>query len=174
MMNNVQQFIDKRRGFVHESGHAIIGVLQNDLILKGIGFCEAEGKYVTIVDSMSDSQGFYLCKAGGMASENIFYGKYDPVSAAHDIAIFNNPGAPPLDRTVEKATQILTSYRSQISYLEGRLMTEDFNRGGLRIEFVKGNPATGEPDRHIIVMIERAELEDIVKDWEKLSGSLLT
>jgi hypothetical protein len=174
MMSNIQQFIDKRRGFVHESGHAIIAVLQNDLDVRGIGFCEAEGKYVTIVDSLPDSNSFYLCKTGGMAAENLIYGKYDPVSAAHDIAVFNNPGAPPLDRTVEEAAIMVTNYRPQIGYLEGVLMSRDLDKGGLRIEIIKGDPATGEPDRHIIIMTERVELEEIVKDWEKLSGGLLT
>jgi hypothetical protein len=165
----------KERVFVHESGHAIIGVLKDELHVNGIAYCTTDQRYITEVSgpgSDNFSKDFYLFIAGGMAAELVIYDEYEPGTAAKDIELFSNPGAPPLQQAIDEAKSILNGYTQQITYLKDRLITEDLEKGDFPDEIVRGNPATGEPDRNVRYLLRNGELEDAIKNWEEFCARL--
>jgi hypothetical protein len=160
----------KGRAFVHESGHAIIGVLKDDLHVDGIAFCTTDQKYCTPVSgpgSDNYSKNFYLYTAGGMAAELLIYGKYEPESVAHDKAFFDRPDAPPLQQTIDEAKTILNGYTQQIRYLKDRLRMKDVEKGDSPDE-----PVMGDPNRMVRYLLKNGELEEPIKNWEEFCTKL--
>jgi hypothetical protein len=169
---NIDTMLIKEHVFVHESGHAIIGVLKDDLHVKGIAFCTTDERYITEVDgpgSDNCSKNFYLFIAGGMAAELLIYGKYEQGTAAKDKAFFDNPDAPLLQQTTDEAKIILSSYIKQIRHLKDCLMMKDVDKGGIPDETVIGNP-----DRNVRYLLRNGELEDPIKNWEEFCARFET
>jgi hypothetical protein len=165
----------KEHVFVHESGHAIIGVLKDDLHVKGIAYCTTDQRYFTEVSGPSSdycSKNFYLFMAGGMAAELLINGKYEPETAAKDIAFFDNLDVPPLQETIDEAKNILSGFTQQIRHLKDCLKMKDLEKASFPDETVKGNPATGEPDRNVRYLLKNGELEDPIKNWEEFCTRL--
>jgi hypothetical protein len=120
-MTSIDTLRIKDNLFVHESGHAIIGMLKDDLRVEGIAYCTKDQKYITVVNGPGSdnlSKNFYLFLAGGMAAELLIYNDYNRDTAKKDLEFFENPSAPPLQQTIDEAKSVLADYTQQIRYFK--------------------------------------------------------
>ena len=90
---------DEGRAFVHESGHALMAVLQG-IVCHGIYFDKLGGKFCAIAELPSDPARYahkdYLYVAASSAAELILIGnRYDEGSQS-DHKDFASPGTPTL------------------------------------------------------------------------------
>jgi hypothetical protein len=171
-MTSIDTLRIKEHIFVHESGHAIIGVLKDNLHIEGIGFCTTDESYITVVNgpaSDNRTRNFYVFLAGGMTAELLIYDAYEPGPATKDIEFFNESGAPPLQQPIDEAKIFLSSYRQQIKYLKSCLMSKDVDKGRFKDEIVIGNP-----DRNVRYLLKNGELEDPIRNWEGFCARLET
>jgi hypothetical protein len=117
---------EKKRAFVHESGHVIIAVLR-DIFFSGVCYVTGEDKYCTLISGPSslEHSKYYPFLAAGMAAELVVYGDYDEEAAGADKADFMQPGAPPLQQTVSEVQAILRAHALQIDKLASTLLEKD-------------------------------------------------
>jgi hypothetical protein len=121
-MPNWEEVMEEKWGrpFVHESGHAIMAILQG-IPLRGIYFLKESKKFAVIVDLPPDVKSFtkahFLFLAGGNTAELIKYGNADEGTAKSDWTFFDNPNAPPLETTMEEARSLLLSRNRQMKRL---------------------------------------------------------
>lgn len=114
-----------RRVARHESGHAVMAVVQG-IPCKGMFFEYRPGpggrilggKFCTIVNhSQPWRHPDYLQAASGAASEELFLGGYDPKGSEDDHASFSKTDAPNWDGTVEEAKVILAGKKQKIELM---------------------------------------------------------
>src|SRR5271168_5052308 len=105
------------RAFVHESGHALMAVLQ-EIPCHGIYYEKDSSKFCALVEPLpppSDlSKKHYLFLAASTAAEQITYGDQDDDGGNSDKKDFGNPGAPPLQATINEAQAILLGKARQL------------------------------------------------------------
>jgi hypothetical protein len=111
--------ITDRRAPYHEAGHALVAK-KLGIPLLGVGFIEGNpGKIGTGVVNESDLDNAIFC-AGGMAAEEILFGRYDPAGSVSDRASIVKTGASVAD-SVRAARDLLL--RDEILAIGTRIET---------------------------------------------------
>jgi hypothetical protein len=114
-----EEFEQLKPIFVHESGHAVMAVLQG-LPCSGIFLhSESDGVRFCCVATPNEplTKGDYLEAAAGVGAELILYEKFDASRADSDRRVFEKPGAPPWDEMVEEARIVLRTEREKLLIL---------------------------------------------------------
>jgi len=121
---------DVRRALLHESGHAVMAVLQK-IKCDGIYYLKDRKKFCTIAYFPPQlSKGDYVFHASGVAAERIFYPREDVDASAHDRIVFEKDGAPGFEETVSEAKSILLNKKTEIETIEMKLW-KTVARGGV-------------------------------------------
>jgi hypothetical protein len=116
-----------KRVAVHESGHAVMAVIQG-ITCHGMFFAyepndvRAVGKWngkfcVPVQNSTPLSKGDYLQAAAGAGAEHLFFGHYNQVGSRSDRIGFCTGGAPEWRATVEEAKTILEGKKEKIALM---------------------------------------------------------
>lgn len=123
------------RALVHESGHAVVAVLQQ-IRCDGVFYLKDKKKFCAIAYLPPKLlQEHYLFYAGGVAAERIFYGKEEYGPSEADKSVFDTVGAPIFDITVNEIQPILLDRRKEIEMLTARLI-EKVSRGGIGLRLL--------------------------------------
>lgn len=152
------------RAFVHESGHAVMAVLQ-EISCSGIYYNLTEDKFCNVPD-LPDADAYtrrdYLYLTAGTAAENLIYG--DPGDGANldKECYFENPAAPSWEKTFNESEQILSASLGQLKSVVARLHAT-LNKAKGRIAFLPQIGMDG-TDTKFAVLMDGEELEDIVKN----------
>jgi hypothetical protein len=117
---------DLEPALVHESGHALMAVLQG-VMCRGICFDRDEEKFCTLGPPPRPfeqwSREDYLFSAAGVAAEKVIYGRdHDSGGAGGDRKDFESLNAPPFELTVSEAYEILSGEDMRLKRLTSRLM----------------------------------------------------
>ncbi|HEV2395806.1 MAG TPA: hypothetical protein VGS27_02540 [Candidatus Sulfotelmatobacter sp.] len=121
-----------KRVAVHESGHAVMAVLQ------GI---QCHGVFLAYEPDTSDSiqearfcvlcgnkppwqKADYLQSAAGAAAEKLFFGEYNRSASEDDREVFSPPGAPEWEATVDEAKMILSESPDVITKMAEAIMAK--------------------------------------------------
>lgn len=152
------------RAFVHESGHALMAVLQS-IPCHGIYYEKASGRFCAIADLPPDSElsnKHYLFLAASSAAELIIYGDEDGDGANSDRKPFANPGAPPFEVTAKEAYAIVLGKKRQlkrlISTLKSKCRQVEYDLAALPEKHMDGTNLA------YAVLISREELESAVQN----------
>jgi len=132
------------RAFVHESGHALMAVLQGIL---------CDGIYYQKED--------YLFLAAGAAAENLVYGDHDEDAAGADKRDFDQPNSPAFEECLKDALKILSSKRRHLKRLRSMLKTTvrkvDYDLGRLPELGMDGS------DQRYLMLLSKEELANAVE-----------
>jgi hypothetical protein len=151
------------RAFVHESGHALMAVLQ-EIPCHGICYEKDSSKFCALIDPLPPppdlSKKHYLFLVASSAAEQITYGDQDDDGGKSDKAAFGNPGAPPLKETINEAHAILLGKARQlkrlVSKLKAKVRNANYDLGSLPEVGMDGS------NKKYAVLLSRTELEDAV------------
>jgi len=149
--------------FVHESGHALMALLQG-IQCHGIYFERGEdgGRFCALFANCSGerSKKDYLVSAAGVAAELLIYPDRNSEGAEGDREDFNASDAPSFDDTVSEARQILAAearaLETLISKLKTRIKSVDFDLSRLPEVGMDGN------DRRYLILLDENELKALV------------
>ena len=98
------------RALVHESGHALMAVLQG-IVCHGIYFLKDGKKACALINPLPQpseySRKHYLFLAAGSAAEQITLGDQDYVASKSDRLLYGNHTAPSFEESVREACAIL-------------------------------------------------------------------
>jgi hypothetical protein len=113
------------RAFVHESGHALMAMLQG-VLCHGIYYQRTEngGKFCTLIPPKPPNERTkedYLFLAAGAAAENLVYGDHDEDAAGADKRDFDQPNSPAFEECLEEASGILSGKRRYLKRLRSML-----------------------------------------------------
>jgi hypothetical protein len=114
-----------KRVAIHESGHAVIAVIQEipchglffayepseSLAIHGGRFCVPCG------NNPPWKKGDYLQSAAGAGAEKLFFGGYNRAASEDDRRMFSTTGAPEWERTVDEAKEILAKSAEAITQM---------------------------------------------------------
>lgn len=151
--------------FVHESGHALMAVIQG-VSCHGIAFQRNRdgGMFCSLlppVDTEQRSNKDYLISAAGVAAEQLLYPGRDSEGAGADRRDFNSSGAPPFDQSVREAYEILSGQKRKlkrlVSMLKSKARAVDFDLARLPEAGMDGSE-----DRYLI-LLSKEELEAAVQ-----------
>lgn len=152
------------RPFVHESGHALIAVLEG-IPCHGICFERGEGtgKFCALIAPTAPGQksrSNYTVSSAGSAAEQLIYGSYDQEAAAKDRKDFDGPDAPSPDTAAADATAILANRRRQlkrlVSMLKSKARGVDFDLTRLPERTMEGS------QKRYLMLLTKEELESAV------------
>jgi hypothetical protein len=151
------------RAFVHESGHALMAVLQ-EISCHGIYYEKGINKFCTLTNlppASELSEKHYLFLTASGAAELIIYGDRDQSGADADKTLFSSPGAPSFEETLNQAHTILLTKKRQlkqlISNLKAKCRQVDYDLMALPEMGMDGT------DRKFAVLLSKEELEDAVR-----------
>lgn len=151
------------RAFVHESGHALMAVLQN-IPCHGIYFQKNTNKFCALTNLPPESEyskEHYLFLTASGAAERIIYGNEDEDGAKADRSAFKNPGAPSLEETIDEAEAILQKNKRQlkrlVSMVKAKCRQADLNLNTLPEMNMEGT------DKKFAVLLSKDELENAVR-----------
>lgn len=164
-MVNVDATMEKEwgRAFVHESGHALMAVLQG-IPCHGIcyEFRSDKGNFCAITDlpvPEEYSKKHFLFLTASSAAELVIYGNQDEDGAKSDRVSFGNAGAPPLQETIEEARTIVSERKRHIKNLvaglKAKMRQANYDVGRLPQITVNNKPYA--------VLLSKEELEAIVQ-----------
>jgi len=148
------------RAFVHESGHALMAVLQG-ISCHGIYYQRTEngGKFCTLIPPKPPSERTkedYLFLAAGAAAENLVYGDNDEDAAGADKRDFDQPNSPAFEECLKEASTILYSERRHLkrlrSMLKATVRKVDYDLGRLTELGMDGS------DQRYLVLLSKEEL----------------
>jgi hypothetical protein len=113
------------RAFVHESGHALMAVLQ-EILCHGIYYQRTEkgGKFCTLIPPKAASERAkkdYLFLAAGAAAETLVYGNHDEDAAGADKRDFDQPNSPAFEESLKEASELLYNKRRHLKRLVSML-----------------------------------------------------
>src|SRR5712671_6633242 len=112
------------RAFVHESGHALMAVLQG-IPCYGIYYEKDSRKFCALIEPLPPPAHFskkhYLFLAASSAAEQIKYGDQDDDGAKSDRADFESLGAPTFQETLDEARVVLLGKARQLKRLVSKL-----------------------------------------------------
>jgi len=151
------------RAFVHESGHALMDILQG-IACHGIYFEKGVEKFCNLTDLPNPtdfSKKHYLYMVGGSAAELIIYGSQDEAGAKRDRLDFQNQGAPSLEEAIDEAHKILLDRKRHLKELVSILKTK-CHEAGLDLDALPEMGMTG-TDRKFAVLLSKSELEAVVQ-----------
>jgi hypothetical protein len=152
------------RAFVHESGHALMAVLQG-IPCHGIYYELDSNKFCALIEPLPPPSEFvkrhYLFLAASSAAEEIIYGSPDEDGAKSDKTDFQNPGAPSFDETRSEARGILLGnvrkLRRLVSKLKAKARAADYDLVRLPQVGMDGS------DKKYAVLISREETMEAVQ-----------
>jgi hypothetical protein len=151
------------RALVHESGHALMAVLQG-IPCHGIHFDKTANKFCAITDLPPESEysnKHYLFLTASSAAELVVYGDQDEDGAKSDRMSFQNAGAPSLQDTLHEAHAVLLGNKRQLKRLVSKLKAKcrevDLNLTALPETGMDGS------DHKFGVLLPKQELEDAVR-----------
>lgn len=150
------------QALVHESGHALMALLQG-ITCRGICFDRDQQKFCTLgpppkaIEQWSRED--YLFSAAGVAAEKVIYGSdHDSGGAGADRKDFQSLTAPPFERTVGQAYEILSGEETKLRTLTSMLIAKvkglGFNYSSL--------PTTDTDGKRLPVLLNKDELEAAV------------
>jgi len=116
-----------KRVALHESGHAVMAVIQS-IPCHGVFFAyeptevlaagEIKGKFcVPVSNSTPLKKADYLQAAAGAGAERLFFGNYEQVGSRADRVGFNATGVPEWEAAVEEAMTILEGKKEKITVI---------------------------------------------------------
>ncbi len=116
-----------KRVAVHESGHAVMAVIQG-MPCYGMFFTyepqevqatgDSDGRFCMLVKNSSPwKKGDYLQAAAGAGAERLFFGDYEQAGSRADRIEFSAPDGPEWEATVEEARAILEGKKDKIATL---------------------------------------------------------
>lgn len=146
--------------FAHESGHALMALLQG-IPCHGVYFEKGTGggRFCALSANPSDkrSNKDYLISAAGVAAELLIYPNQNSEGAEADRKDFGSLDAPSFEGTVNEACLILSGERGRlenlISELKTRVRSVDFDLGRLPEVGMDGS------DRRYLTLLNEKELE---------------
>jgi hypothetical protein len=164
---NWEKNMEKEWGptFVHESGHALMAVIQG-IPCHGIAFQKHPdgGMFCSLlppVDPEQRSKKEYLISAAGVAAEQLVYPGRDSEGAGADRRDFNSLSAPPFDDTVREAYEILLGQKRKlkrlVSMLKSKARTVDFDLARLPEAGMDGS------EIRYLILLSKEELETAVQ-----------
>jgi hypothetical protein len=113
---------DIQRAIRHEAGHATAG-LHLGFQVKSVSVKNGMPLTHLILDSPEKTpHERFLALAGGIASEQFFYGRYDPDACARDAAMISERGGVSIEAYLPEALGIMQSNKSKLRGLVGRLV----------------------------------------------------
>lgn len=153
--------LNLEQALVHESGHALMAVLQGIACL-GICFDRSERKFCALGPPPKSPEQWsrqdYLFSAAGVAAEKVIYGRdHDSEGAGADQRDFESSNAPSFEQTVSEAFEILSGKDTSLKRLTSTLMAKV---KGLRFNF-SSLPMAETNGMSLPVLLNRAELEAI-------------
>ena len=124
------------RALVHESGHALIAVLQA-IPCHGIFWNKTINKFCVLADVPADfneySQSHFLFSTAGSAAETVIYGDKDEDAAKSDKLPFETANAPAFERVLDEAHDIVSTNRRKlrrlVSLLKAKCKQVNLNLG---------------------------------------------
>jgi hypothetical protein len=152
------------RPFVHESGHALMAVLQG-ISCHGICFekGEADWKFCTLIPPPPNgekSKSDYMVSAAGAAAEQLIYGNHDQEAAGADRKDFDAPNSPALQAITAEVSGILLRKRRQlkrlVSMLKSKAREVDFDLTRLPERAMEGS------DKRYLILLSKEEVESAV------------
>jgi hypothetical protein len=151
------------RALVHESGHALMAVLQG-IPCHGVHFDKTANRFCAITDLPPESEysnKHYLFLTASSAAELVVYGNQDEDGAKSDRMSFQNAGAPSLQDTLSEAHAVLLGKKRQLKRLVSKLKAKcrevDLNLIALPETGMDGS------DHKFGVLLSKQELEDAVR-----------
>lgn len=152
------------RAFVHESGHALMAVLQR-ILCHGIYYQRTEkgGKFCTLIPPKPPSERTkedYLFLAAGAAAENLVYGDHDEGAAGADKRDFDQPNSPAFEESFTGASEILCTKKRHlkrlVSMLKATVRKVDYDLGRLTDLGMDGS------DQRYLMLLSKEELANAV------------
>lgn len=150
--------------FVHESGHALMAVLQG-ILCHGIYYQRTEkgGKFCTLIPPKPPNERTkedYLFLAAGAAAEDLVYGDHDEDAAGADKRDFSQPTSPTFEGCLKETLEILSSRRRHLkrlrSMLKATVRKVDYDLGRLTELGMDGS------DQRYLMLLSKEELGDAV------------
>jgi hypothetical protein len=152
------------RGLVHESGHALMAVLEN-IDCRGICYNKTSNKFcaITMLPARpAYEKKHYMFLAASSASENIIYGNYDEDGARADKLAFEDAAAPLFQDTLDEAQAKVLCSKRQLELLVSKLKAKCL-QANLNVEaFPEEIGMDGSTDKFGVLMTKQ-ELEDAVR-----------
>jgi hypothetical protein len=150
--------------FAHESGHALMALLQG-IPCRGIYFERGAdgGRFCALLADPSDKQSNkdYLVSAAGVAAELLVYPNRNSDGAEADRADFGSSGGPSFEEIVDQARLILSGemvmLEKLISILKARVSSVDFDLSSLPEVRVNGD------GNRYLTLLSEEELETAVR-----------
>jgi hypothetical protein len=147
------------RPFVHESGHALMAVLQ-EVPCYGICYEKDCGKFCCSFPPKPPGERAkkdYLVSAAGAAAERLIYGNNDSDAAGADRRDFDTPDSPSPEETINGACGILSGKKRHlkrlISMLKAKVRQVDFDMGRLPEQGMEGS------EKRYLILLNKEELE---------------
>ncbi|MBZ5526013.1 MAG: M50 family metallopeptidase [Acidobacteriia bacterium] len=114
--------------FVHESGHALMALIQG-VLCHGIAFEKHPdgGMFCALLRHAAPEQRCkkdYLILAAGVAAEKLVYPGRDSEGAGADLRDFNSSSAPAFDEAVREAYEILLGHKRKLKRLASMLKSK--------------------------------------------------
>jgi hypothetical protein len=148
--------------FVHESGHALMAILQ-EIPCYGICYERDNEKFCSIIPpnpSGERAKKDYLVSAAGIAAELLIYGYNDSDAAGADRRDFDTPDSPSPEEMINEARGILSGNKRHlkrlISMLKAKVRQVDFDLGRLPQTEMEGS------EKRYLILLSKEELEAAV------------
>jgi len=157
--------------FAHESGHALMALLQG---IPCFAIC-AEKEELMFCTSYAGSPADqmthkdYLVSAAGTAAERLVYPGRPTEGDRRDLADFDSPNAPPWEETVTEAYAILSRDRSKLDNLISMSKTKVRNVG-YDLDSLPEVEMNGSEIRFLIILNEQ-ELKSVLTKGESQGES---
>jgi hypothetical protein len=150
------------RALVHESGHALTAVLEG-IHCDGIYYDKSAQKFSTLIGPLPPpdqmNKRHYRFLLASSAAEDAIYGDHDLSSAKSDRSHFQNPGAPPLEETLDEVRTTVNGKKRQIrrivSKMKSAIRAAGYNMAKLPDVGVDGTTA------RYAVLLTKDELEKL-------------
>jgi hypothetical protein len=167
MASQWEEKMEQRWGrvFVHESGHALMAILQG-ISCHGICYEKADdaGKFCALIPPSQSGECCrrnYLVYAAGIAAELLVYRNYDREAAAADLRNFRPERSPTTAEAIDEARQVLSGKKRQlrrlVSMLKKRAREVDFDLGRLP----EGRMGTS--DKRYLILLDQDKLKGAVR-----------
>jgi hypothetical protein len=153
---------DVVRALIHESGHAVVAVLQQ-ILCDGIYYLKDKRRFCTIAYFPTELlKEHYLFYAGGVAAERIFYGKEECGPSKADKSVFDKAGAPVFEITVHEIQPILLGRKEEIEMLRAKLI-EKVAQGGIGLCLLPDTyKSLNGADERCALLLSKDDVEGVV------------